>query len=281
MNPANLVRSIQLGDGGSDRDGVLVRARRHDAFFRVAAQEFEALTVRPVRSLMLPRRDDPLLDRSTIFGRRSEFIERASTATGKKIELWFSERPAGYPQSITVPRDESGIPSAAIANHGDNFSFSVLNVANSFRAHGAINLAPGDARHLPVGHLATENLTVTLCQDKGTAKIGLSFEGKPASELTLTPRDLDLIIGVLGEARAIMSKPVSFEPSKDRRRELMVLNPAWRTEPPIHPTLNGITLRLRHPGLGWLTFLLPWNEVKSLGEWLVKASTPGSQSNSQ
>src|SRR6516165_10682310 len=45
MNPANLVGSIQLRDGGSDGNGVLVGPRRHKALFRVAAQEFEALTV--------------------------------------------------------------------------------------------------------------------------------------------------------------------------------------------------------------------------------------------
>jgi hypothetical protein len=58
-------------------------------------------------------------------------------------------------------------------------------------------------------------------------------------------------------------------------RELMVVDPGWRTEPPIHPTLNGVTLRLRHPGFGWLTFLLPWHEAKKLGEWLIKYSEPG------
>src|SRR5215475_8514100 len=69
VDTANLVGSIQLGDGASDGDGVLVGPRRHQALFGVGAQEFEALTVRPVRSLMLARRGDPLLDRSTILGR--------------------------------------------------------------------------------------------------------------------------------------------------------------------------------------------------------------------
>src|SRR6516162_8733490 len=61
MNPANLVGSIELRDGGGDGDGVLVRPCRHDAFLGVVAQEFDALTVRPIRSLMLARHRDPLL----------------------------------------------------------------------------------------------------------------------------------------------------------------------------------------------------------------------------
>jgi hypothetical protein len=59
-------------------------------------------------------------------------------------------------------------------------------------------------------------------------------------------------------------------------RDVMVLDPAWRTEPPVHPSLSGITLRLRHPGFGWLTFLLPWHEVKKLGEWLNAVNPPAS-----
>jgi hypothetical protein len=59
-------------------------------------------------------------------------------------------------------------------------------------------------------------------------------------------------------------------------REVMVLDPAWRTEPPVHPSLNGITLRLRHPGFGWLTFLPPWHEVENLGKWLNDVKAPAS-----
>src|SRR6516165_7021445 len=67
MDPANLVGSVQLVDGGGDGDGVLIGPRRHDGFLGVVAQEFEALTVRRGRSLMLARRGDPPFDRSTIF----------------------------------------------------------------------------------------------------------------------------------------------------------------------------------------------------------------------
>ena len=59
-------------------------------------------------------------------------------------------------------------------------------------------------------------------------------------------------------------------------RDVLVLDPAWRTETPVHPSLNGGTLRLRHPGFGWLTFLLPWPEMKKLGEWLSNAAPPQS-----
>lgn len=211
-------------------------------------------------------------------GRPNEFISCASAATGKKIELWFSELPASAPQSITVVRDENGHPSIAIAKHGDSFSFSVLNVGNPFRSRATIPLAPGSEKDLPGGELSAENLKVILSEDKSTGTIRLVAQGEPTTELKVTPRDLDAIIAVLGEARAVMTDPVSYEHRTDRSRELMILNPPWRTESPVHPTLHGITLRLRHPGFGWLTFLLPWNEVQSLGDWLVKNSRTPEQS---
>jgi hypothetical protein len=99
-------------------------------------------------------------------------------------------------------------------------------------------------------------------------------EGQPTAKVVMNARDLDLAIAVLGEARALLRDAVPPEPRKDKgTREVMVLDPAWRTQMPMHPSLNGLELRLRHPGLGWLTFVIPWHEAKSLGEWLSKNST--------
>ena len=51
-------------------------------------------------------------------------------------------------------------------------------------------------------------------------------------------------------------------------REAVVIDPIWRTNWPPHQSLDSLLLRLRHPGLGWLTFLLPHHECVGLGEWL-------------
>ena len=79
------------------------------------------------------------------------------------------------------------------------------------------------------------------------------------------------MLAALGEARAIMRDGVPIKtPEQRSARELVILDPAWRTEPQLHPSLAGIFLRLRHPGFGWLTFLLPHHEAQSLGKWLTK-----------
>jgi hypothetical protein len=215
-----------------------------------------------------------------VEGGPSEFIERASTAAGQKVEIFFSDQPHGPPESIIIMRDENGIPSMAIARQGKAFSLSVLNVATPFRSRAALDLAPVVDPDTAGLQLSSDRLKADLSHDRAALNLGLVTDGQVATEVSLTSSELDLILGALGEKRWMMRDQVAKTPTGvvatgSVTRELMVVDPAWRTDLPVHPTLNGITLRLRHPGFGWLTFLLPWHEAKALGEWLVKNSPPG------
>jgi hypothetical protein len=202
------------------------------------------------------------------------FNELASAATEQRVEVLFSDQPAGPPEGVTIMRDEQGLPCMAMVRHGGTLSFSVLNVGTAFRSRGAVNLQ-GTDEDKPGGLLASDRLTVELNDDKSAVTIDLLTGGKPATEIELQANELDAIIAALGEARATMRDKVSVDaPDVRGTREVMVLDPAWRTNPQLHPSLAGITLRLRHTGFGWLTFLLPHHEARSLGEWLFKNSQP-------
>jgi hypothetical protein len=74
-------------------------------------------------------------------------------------------------------------------------------------------------------------------------------------------------LSVPEDSYVTMSAPISREPPQNCR-ELAAIDPIWRTNPPLHPDVNGILLRLRHPGFGWLTFILPHHEAAALGKWL-------------
>ena len=207
-------------------------------------------------------------------GSPSQFKERASAALGRPIEIHFNEEPAGPPQSVTVFRDERGAPSMALARHGDALSFSVLNVGTPFRSSASVNLR-GTDKDKPGGLLSTDRLTVTLNEDKSAATINMVADMKPATQIELRAGELDAVLAVVGEARAIMRDKVPIEtPEVRSARELMILDPIWRTNPQLHPSLSGIILRLRHPGFGWLTFLVPHHEARSLGNWLIQHSQP-------
>jgi hypothetical protein len=212
-------------------------------------------------------------------GAPSEFISSATVALGRKIEIWFGDKPSGQPQSITILRDRNGVPSMAVANDRDVLSFSVLNVSSPFATRAALNLAENDPNALEKA-LEGDRVRLTFDADRKTTKLNLYVNKQPATAITLNVHELEGLIAQLGEARANLAEPIAYEPPQPKpglpMRDVMVLNPTWRTEPPVHPNLNGITLRMRHPGFGWLTFLLPWHEVKNLGEWLIKVKPPAS-----
>jgi hypothetical protein len=214
-------------------------------------------------------------------GTPSDFIANASAALGRKIEIWFGDKPSGPPQSITVLRDQNGLPSMAVAYDGTALSFSVLNVTSPFAAKGALDLATHDPALLGRA-LENDHVRLTFDSAHKSTTLNLRVNKEPATAITLNAHELDGLIAQLGEARARLVEPVAPQPPQPQpgqpMRDVMVLDPAWRTEPPVHPNLNGITLRIRHPGFGWLTFLLPWVEVKNLGAWFTAAKPPTSES---
>ena len=203
-------------------------------------------------------------------GTPTEFKKQASAAIGQPVEVLMSEEPPGMPESVTVMRDEQGRPSMVMVRHGNTFSFSVLNVGTAFRSRAAVSLKGTDTDK-PGGLLATDRVNVTLNDDKSTARIDLLTGGNPATDIELQPAELDAVLAALGEARAVMRDPISFLPPDERGgREILVLDPAWRTHSQLHPSLSGILLMLRHNGFGWLSFLLPHHEARSLGDWLIQ-----------
>jgi hypothetical protein len=154
---------------------------------------------------------------------------------------------------------------------------SVLNVATPFKSQAVINLASLDDLTAP--ELATGRFRVTLSGDRNAMSLAVVSDGEPPNSVSVMAGELDYLIARLGEARWMLRDQVPHNFADMIRtgavtREFMVINPTWRTELPMHPSLGGITLRLRHPGFGWLTFLLPWHEARRLGDWLTKNSPP-------
>jgi hypothetical protein len=202
-------------------------------------------------------------------GTPSHFKKIVFEVLGERIDLLFSDEPHGPPESIVVLRDEGGTLVAARAAHGDSCSFSVLNLETPFEARATMSLKLDRSTEMPGEQLSTDQLSISVSVDKRTATVGLLQSGQPANQVTLQAAELDAIIARLGEARAVMSEPVTAQPPPDTgMRELVVIDPRWRTDPPLHADLGGIILRLRHLGFGWLTFILPYHEALSLGRWL-------------
>lgn len=203
-----------------------------------------------------------------IHGAPVEFRTKASDLLGKPVDIFFGDdTPAGLPETITVLHDEDGQPAAAIAKRGNNLSFSVLNVATAFRTKAKFDLRSEQKGLEPV---TVQNLTLTLAQDRNHVYLQLLNDGKVVGESTLNADEMDAVITGLGRFRAALNQQVRPEPDQSGgAQEFLVVDPCWRTVQSPHSEVDGIVMRLRHLGLGWVSFLLPRHEGRALGKWLA------------
>jgi len=202
-----------------------------------------------------------------IEGTPAKFRAKAASELGKQVDIFFGDTPLGIPESIIIFRDEGGQPAVAIAKRGNDLSFAVLNLATPFRTKGPLDFQKGSKS------VAVKNLNLTLAEDKSHVVLELLIDGKVAGESTLNAKELDAVIAGLGHFRAALPEQVSPEPNQSGgSQEFVVIDPAWRTVQSPHGDIDGIVMRLRHIGLGWVSFLLPRHEGRALGKWLTENS---------
>jgi hypothetical protein len=201
-----------------------------------------------------------------IDGAPAAFCAKASDLLGARVEILFGEdTPVGLPESITILRDEHGQPAAAIAKRGNSLSFSVLNVATAFRTKAKLDWSDGQKGPEPV---TVQNLTLTLADDRNHVNLQLLNDGKVVGESTLSAEEMDVVISGLGQLRAALDQQV--RPERDGgAQEFLVVDPAWRAVQSPLAEVDGIVMRLRHLGFGWVSFLLPRHEGLALGKWLA------------
>jgi hypothetical protein len=165
-----------------------------------------------------------------IDGAPAAFCAKASDLLGAPVEILFGEdTPVGLPESITILRDEHGQPAAAMAN-----------------------------------------LALTLADDRNHVNLQLLNDGKVVGESTLSAQEMDVLISGLGQLRAALDQQV--RPERDQSggaQEFLVVDPAWRAVQSPLVEVDGIVMRLRHLGFGWVSFLLPRHEGRALGKWLA------------
>jgi hypothetical protein len=111
---------------------------------------------------------------------------------------------------------------------------------------------------------------IALSDDRHTASVEFLSEGVPQHKATYNASELDELIASLSEARARLAEEVRRDHREGLQREIVVVDPMWRTELASALGLDGVMLRMRHQGLGWTTFLLPHREATALGDWLSK-----------
>lgn len=103
-------------------------------------------------------------------------------------------------------------------------------------------------------------------EDGMTVTVSMLIDDEIKASVTYDAASLEDNIHMLAEARAGMSEQVTPDLEIGMRLEA-IADPRWRTE--AYPPAGGSLLALRHPGLGWVSFLLPPQEARALGSSLV------------
>lgn len=182
-------------------------------------------------------------------GRAAPFKEQGAAICGKLIDLFFSDEPISFPEEITILRDQTGQPSIAIARSGNTFSTSVLNVATPFHTSGRLEF--GVSGRLKARSLSTEQFALELGDDRKTAALTLLNLPEQSPRIELDASALDRAIACMAHARSLMPDVVAAQPSTaPGTEEHVIVNPGWTAERGVHPALGGVTLRMRHPGVG-------------------------------
>lgn len=200
-----------------------------------------------------------------IDGSPSSFREQALALLGTPVSIWFddSDPPmAGRPDSLSVLRDKNGKPVISMAKYGQKIQFNAIDASADFLT-GPVTINMADDSDLSCS-LADASLT----NDGKSVAVKFKRAGDTRYEVICDAAELDDLIAALAVARARMTDQVSLDPVPPGKREAVTIDPMWRTDHSVHPSLDGLFLRLRHNGFGWVSFLLPHHEALALGEWL-------------
>ena len=94
----------------------------------------------------------------------------------------------------------------------------------------------------------------------------LEDDGKPLGRILFDGASAEKHIRDVGRARAALLDPVTPDLDPGARVDVTV-DPRWVIG---DRTPVGRQIALRHPGLGWLAFIIPDDEAKAIADWLMK-----------
>src|SRR5262249_13348116 len=133
---------------------------------------------------------------------------------------------------------KDGRPSMAVARRGRDLSFSVLNVETVFLSRLSLDFNPD--RRMSDG-ICIGDMKIALAEDKRTATLTILRGGASLARASINAEDLDKLIALFGEMRAAMPMQTSLEPKLEPgNHELVMVDPAWRTNVSVHADLDGI-----------------------------------------
>jgi hypothetical protein len=114
--------------------------------------------------------------------------------------------------------------------------------------------------------MSKAELRFRLDDGRRTLTLEMIVDDDPRAHMFLDASELDGLIANLGDVRASMLDEVPKELDRGSRAPA-VEDPVWRYAS--IPGRSEKTLALRHPGLGWIAFLFPDPEARSIAKYLA------------
>lgn len=100
--------------------------------------------------------------------------------------------------------------------------------------------------------------------DRQSISLEMSADDGPLGHVFLAGSDIEDFIQQLSRHRAELVDEVPRSLDVGSRVEAQI-DPVWR----LTHSADGPLLHLRHPGIGWLTFLFPEKEAEAIGRHLL------------
>jgi hypothetical protein len=196
-----------------------------------------------------------------IVGSPSAFC-REARELNLDVQIFFSEKQnLGQPDSISVLHDQNGKAVITVAKYGRDLEFHAIDTSVDFRT------TPSRVDFGGQDELSCSVARATVVEGGNSISIEFLKEEAEGLQVSYTAKQLDELIATLSNARSRLTEAVPVDHHEGRSKEPFVIDPMWRTER-APPPLQGIALRLRHLGVGWISFLLPHHEAASMGDWL-------------
>lgn len=118
--------------------------------------------------------------------------------------------------------------------------------------------------------MAHMKLDVSPAKDGLHVCIEMHMDGKPLGHIFLSGSDCEELCQTIARSRRTLPDQVSPEIDPNSRLAAS-FDPVCTVFPRHSGDMHGVALALRHPGLGWLSFLLPAPKAAELGAQLVAA----------
>lgn len=108
-------------------------------------------------------------------------------------------------------------------------------------------------------------VTAQVDENGQSVAVEIREDGQPLAHAIMEAPELEECIAMLSQARAMLADQVPEDLDFGTRLTALV-DPRWRhpgSQPP-----EGKVLSLRHPGLGWITFVFPEHEAQAIADYL-------------